>query len=342
MTRHAARLAAAVSALSLLSAAPATALEPAPAPYQAPRTAWGDPDLTGMWPLEVGNTRMQRDPKYGDQAWLTDAEYAAALKAAQARGEGAADKEDQDNKLGAGHWFEYGSVLRQTSLIVQPANGRIPPLTPQGQAMAKAMHSSWDNDLFSSTKDFNSLDRCITRGMPASMIPFPYNNGLRIFQAPGYVVLNLELIHETRIIPLEGRPAMPAAMKSWLGDSRGHWEGQTLVVETANFNGESPMVIVGPRNEPVPTSPALHVTERFTPTGPNTLQYEAKVEDPVVLTGPFTISYPWTRNDKYQSFEYACHEGNTLITAYIKATNPAFAAERAAAVAARDSATRKN
>jgi hypothetical protein len=295
-----------------------------------------------MWPLEVGRTRMQRDAKYGDRAWLTDAEYAEAVKQAQAQGEGAAEKEDHDNKLGGGHWFEYGIVLRQTSLIMQPANGRIPPLTPRGQAMAKAMHSSWDNDLFSSTKDFNSLDRCITRGMPASMIPFPYNNGLQIFQAPGYVVLNLELIHETRIIPLDGRPAIPGSMKTWLGDSRGHWEGQTLVVETTNFNGDSPMVIVGPSNTPVPTSPALHVTERFIPTGPGTLQYEAKVEDPAVLSAPFTISYPWTRNDKYKSFEYACHEGNTLITAYIKATNPAFAAERAAAVVARDAAERKN
>ena len=342
MTRHIARFAAAVSVLSLAATMPAEAQKTSqPTTYKTPRTEWGDPDLRGMWPLEVGNTRMQRDAKYGDQAWLTDAEYAAALKAAQARGQGA-DQEDQSNKLGAGHWFEYGTVLKQTSLIMKPANGRIPPMTPQGQAMAKASHSSWDNDTFSSIKDFNSLDRCITRGLPASMIPFPYNNGVQIFQAPGYVVLNLEMIHETRIIPLDGRAAMPPAMKTWLGDSRGHWEGQTLVVETTNFNGESPMVIVGPSNEPMMTSTALHVTERFTPTGPNTMQYEARVEDPVVLTGPFTISYPWTRNDDYKAFEYACHEGNTLIPAYIKATNPAFAAERAAAIAARDGAERKN
>ena len=341
MTRPSARLAAVVSVLSLAAATPAPAQQSAPAtPYKAPRTEWGDPDLRGMWPLEVGQTRMQRDAKYGNQAWLTDGEYAAALKAAEAAGQGA-DKEDKANKLGAGNWFERGHVLRQTSLIMEPANGRIPPMTAKGQAMAKASHSSWDNDLFSSVKDFNSLDRCITRGMPASMIPFPYNNGVQIFQAPGYVVLNLELIHETRIIPLDGRPAIPGSITSWLGDSRGHWEGQTLVVDTTNFNGESPMVIVGPSNEPVPTSPALHVTERFTPTAPNTIQYEAHVEDPVVLTGPFTISYPWTRNDNYKAFEYACHEGNTLITAYIKATNPAFAAERAAAVVARDGAAAK-
>jgi hypothetical protein len=337
MRRQFVPLALAVAAASLSVPAPIAAQAKPATPYKAPRTAWGDPDLRGMWPLEVGNTRMQRDAKYGDQAWLTDAEYTAALKAAQTRGSGA-DKEDQDNKLGAGHWFEYGTVLKQTSLIMHPANGRIPPMTPQGQAMAKAMHSSWDNDLFSSTKDFNSLDRCITRGMPASMIPFPYNNGVQIFQAPGYVVINLELIHETRIIPLDGRPPIPSAVKTWLGDSHGHWEGQALVVESGNFNGESPMVIVGPSNAPVPTSTALHITERFTPIGPGKLQYEARVEDPVVLTAPFTISYPWTRNDSYKSFEYACHEGNTLISAYIKATNPAFAADRAKAVAERDGA----
>ena len=342
MTRHIAHLAAAISVLSLAAALPAAAQEsPAKPAYKAPRTEWGDPDLRGMWPLEVGQTRMQRDAKYGNQAWLTDEEYAVALKAAEAAGKGA-DNEDKANKLGAGNWFERGHVLRQTSLIMEPANGRIPPMTPRGEAMAKASHSSWDNDLFSSIKDFNSLDRCITRGMPASMIPFPYNNGVQIFQAPGYVVLNLELIHETRIIPLDGRAAIPPTIKTWLGESRGHWEGQTLVVETTNFNGESPMVIVGPSNDPMMTSTALHVTERFTPTGPNTIQYEAHVEDPVVLTGPFTISYPWTRNDDYKAFEYACHEGNTLITAYIKATNPAFAAERAAAVAARDAGARKN
>jgi hypothetical protein len=126
-------------------------------------------------------------------------------------------------------------------------------------------------------------------------------------------------------------------MTTWLGDSRGRWEGQTLVVETTNFNGESPMVIVGPSNEPVPTSTALRVVERFTPLGPDEMQYEARIEDPVVLTAPFTISYPWARNDAYESFEYACHEGNSLITAYIKATSPRFAEERAAAIEARES-----
>lgn len=307
------------------------------ADFHAPRTAWGDPDLTGMWPLEVGQTRMQRDPRYGDQAYLTDEEYAKALEAARVL-RGGADVEEQSDTLGAGSWFERGRVLRQTSLIMEPANGRVPPMTPEGERRAKASHSSWDNDLFENIEDFNSLDRCITRGMPATMIPFPYNNGVEIFQAPGYVVLNHEMIHETRIIPLDGREHIPAGMKTWLGDSRGHWEGDTLVVETTNFNGESPMVIVGPSNDPVPTSTSLKLTEHFTLTGPDTIRYEAWVEDPVVLTAPFKLDYPWTRDESYESFEYACHEGNTLIPAYIKATSPRFAAERAEAVAAREAA----
>ena len=166
------------------------------------------------------------------------------------------------------------------------------------------------------------------------MLPFPYNNGVRIFQAPGYVVLQLELVHETRIIPLDGRPPLPGQMTTWLGSSRGHFEGNTLVIETANFNGEAPMVIVGPTNQPVPTSRALRITERLTPTGPNTLQYEARVEDPDVLTAPWRMSFPWTRNDGYKLYEYACHEGNEQLGNYIKATSPRFAAARQARKAA--------
>src|SRR5690606_20408071 len=119
--------------------------------------------------------------------------------------------------------------LRQTSLIMEPADGRIPPLTPEGEARKAQMRSSWGQDLFEYIGDFNALDRCITRGLPASMIPFPYNNGVEIYQAPGYVALKLEMIHETRIIPLDGRPHLPDTMQTWLGSSVGHWEGDTLV-----------------------------------------------------------------------------------------------------------------
>ena len=326
-----------IGLLALCAPAASLQAQDAPSNWQPPRTEWGDPDFTGMWPLEVGQTRMQRDVKFGEQAYLTDEEYAAAQQAAsQARA--GADREEQSDTLGAGSWFERGRVLRQTSLIMEPANGRIPPMTPEGLRRAEASRSSWDNGVFESILDFNSLDRCITRGLPATMIPFPYNNGVEIFQAPGYFVLNHEMIHETRIIPLDGSPQLPDSMTTWLGSSRGHWEGDTLVVETTNFNGESPMVIVGPSNEPMMTSTALKVRERFTMTGPDTIHYEAWVEDPVILTAPFKLDYPWQRDESYEPFEYACHEGNTLVPAYIKATSPRFAAERAAGIAAREEA----
>jgi hypothetical protein len=149
------------------------------------------------------------------------------------------------------------------------------------------------------------------------------------------VAIQLEIVHETRIIPLDGRAALPGAMTTWLGSSRGHFEGNTLVVETTNFNGAAPMVIVGPTNQPVPTSRRLHITERLTPTAPDTLQYEARVEDPGVLTAPWTMSFPLTRNDGYRLYEYACHEGNEQVGNYIRATSPRFAALRAAAASGR-------
>ena len=296
----------------------------APEGWTVPRTDWGDPDLRGTWPLDsVGRTPTERPPSLGAKAWLTDEEYAAALAEAEQAARAYA-REDAEGNIGSGHWFEWGRPLRQTSLIMQPANGRIPPLTAEGERRSAAMRSSWNVEVFENIGDFNSLDRCISRGMPATMTPFPYNNGVRIFQSPGYVAIQLEIVHETRIIPLDGRPGLPARMRNWLGESRGHWEGDTLVIETANFTGETPMNIVGPGNKPIPTSREQKVTERLTMTGPNTIRYEALVEDPVVLTQPFKLDFPWTRNDSYEMFEYACHEGNTVVPNYIRSTSPRF------------------
>lgn len=298
---------------------------PAPPPgWTVPRTAWGDPDLRGTWPLDaVGRTPTERPPTLGTKAYLNDQEYAAAVAQAENTARNY-DREDAEGTIGSGHWFEWGRPLRQTSLIMEPANGRIPPLTAEGERMSAAMRSSWNVLQFDKVSDFNSLDRCLSRGLPSSMTPFPYNNGIQVFQAPGYVVLRLEIVHETRIIPLDGRPHMPAAIRNYLGDSRGHWEGNTLVIETGNLTGETPMNIVGPGNKPIPTSKAQKVTERLTMTGPNTIFYEALVEDPVVLTAPYKLAFPWTRDENYKLFEYACHEGNTVVPNYIKSTSPRF------------------
>jgi hypothetical protein len=320
---------AATAQIAVAAGAPAPSAQKPAKAWTPPKTPWGDPDLQGTWPLdELGRTPLQRPAQYGDRLYLTDDEYKKALATAQEALKGA-EKEEKENKLGAGHWFEGGVPLRQTSLIVEPRNGRLPPLTDKGKKLAATMKSSWTETVFDSPADFNSLDRCITRGMPASMIPFPYNNGVRIFQAPGYVVIQLELIHETRIIPLDGSPHLPNRMDTWLGDSRGHFEGDTLVIDSSNFNGQPPMTIVSSRATTVPTSKQLHIVERLTPIDHDHIQYEATIEDPDILTAPWKMSFPWTRNDKYQFFEYACAEGNEQTANYIRATSPRFAAERA-------------
>ena len=305
---------------SALAAATAFA-QPAPPEFQPgwtqPMTEWGDPDLQGTWPLEhLNGTPLERPEKYGNRRYLTDEEYAERIKSMDALGE-RYDDEIKSNKMGIGHWAESGQAQRITSLIVDPPNGRLPALTPKGEELSSQMRSSWSNIVFRSLKDFNVLDRCITRGLPASMFPFMYNAGMQIIQSPGYVVIRLEIVHESRIIPLDGRPAPPANVTSYLGASRGHWEGNTLVVTTTNFNGLSPMTIVGPRNKPIPESKSLRITERFTRTGEDTMDYQVTVDDPEILTRPWTAQLPWRRDQNYQLFEYACHEGNHTIRDYI-------------------------
>lgn len=309
-----------------------------PADWRVPQTPWGDPDMRGTYPLEsMGSTPMQRPARFGTRKLLSEAEYAEAFGSAQELAD-LANVENEAGVLGSGNWFERGEPLRQTSLIVEPAEGRVPPLTPAGEALRAAMRDSWNTQVFEGPQDFNSLDRCLSRGLPASMIPFPYNNGLRVFQAPGLVVLNMEMIHETRVIHLGDAPPPPDALRTYLGHSRGRWEGNTLVVETTHFNGDSPMVIVGPTNRPIPTSDQLRVVEHFTITGPGQVYYEAWVEDPVVLTQGFKLAFPWTRDDTYQPYEYACHEGNTILPAYIRATSPRYADWRVANGGTRDPA----
>ena len=269
-----------------------------------PVTPWGDPDLTGRWPVtHLNGTPVQRPAEYGERRLLTDQEFAKRQ----------ADIAANRIRL-AGAWAEVGEANRLTSLVVDPANGRLPPLTDEGRKRAAAMTSSWSDMLFASVNDFNALDRCMTRGMPASMFPFMYNSGVEILQAPGYVVIRFELIHETRLIPLDSRPRPAAAIRFWLGEPRGRWEGRTLVVETTNFNGRTPMLIVGPGGGGIPTSESLRLVERFTRVDEDTIDYDMTVEDPVVLTRPWKAAFPLKRDPDYYLFEYACHEGNQAIS----------------------------
>ena len=318
-------------------------LKPVSHSYKAPRTAWGDPDLRGMWPTDsFGGLFLERPVAMGDRVWLTDEEYKVTEARMEASREAPA-KETKSGKLGMGNWVEMTGAGRRTSLLVDPQNGRLPPLTAEGERLRKLGRSSWmPNQNYDWVTDFDSWDRCVTRGFPASMLPFHYNNGVQIFQAPGYVVISLEMIHDARIIPLDGRPTNPGTT-DWMGQSRGHFEGTTLVVETDNIRqGAAPLNMAtngAPFGNVIPMSPKAHVTERFTPTSANTIDYEMTYTDPVYWTAPFTVRADWTRNQKYQFFEYACHEGdeqvrNYVITSRIKRKQEKAAAAQKAAEAA--------
>src|SRR5689334_17165403 len=220
------------------------------APWTPPKTPWGEPDLQGMWPLNhLINTPLQRNEKYGNRRFMSDEEFAAAQKSAEAR--------NTRFESGAIPQADSGPAQRLTSLISDPPNGRFPALTPKGKELYDKMHGSYKpgQTVFDTPDDFDSWDRCITRGMPVSMLPRNYNNGIRIMQSPGYVLIVLEMAHEVRIIPTTGRPALDKSIKEWLGESRGHWEGNVLVVETTNFNGKTDMTNAG-----VPGSPPINPT----------------------------------------------------------------------------------
>jgi len=288
-----------------------------------PLTEWGDPDLQGMWPImHLFATRLQRDPKYGDRRFLTEEEWAQAEEVLKRRDERYYD-EIESNKLGMGHWAESttrSEASRLTSLISYPPDGQIPKLTARGEALVPLFKSDDTQKVFDSPQDFDAWDRCITRGLPSSMLPFNYNNGIQIVQSPGYVVINLEMIHEARVVPLDGRAPLDPAIEQWMGDSRGHWEGSTLVVETTNFNGKVAMVITGipgGQRSNTPTTPNMKVTERFTRVSDERIDYEMTIEDPEVIEDKWTVSYPMFLDPKYQFYEYACAEDNTAVRNFI-------------------------
>jgi hypothetical protein len=338
MTARIFPLAAIVGALTLAACSPSgappaveqtAASSGAAGAWQHPRTEWGDPDLQGMWPIiNLISTPFQRpvdkdgNAVFGDRRYLNDEEYAKVEERLAARDK-RYEEEIKSNKMGMGHWAEashHNEAARLTSLVYEPANGRFPALTERGKELAANMSSSWTGKVFETPTDFDTWDRCITRGLPSSMFPFNYNNGIEITQAPGYVVVRLEMIHEARVIPVDGRPPLDSAIEQWMGESRGRWEGNTLVVETTNFNGVPGMTNVGIPGSPAgntPTTKNMKITERFTRTGENTMDYSMHVEDPEVLAQPWTAGYPMERDPTYRFFEYACNEDNTAVRNYI-------------------------
>jgi hypothetical protein len=291
--------------------------------YTPPRTPWGDPDLEGIWPGDI-SVPMQRPVELGERTTLTDEEF--AKREAQAQAQAAADAQlfATGGRGGRGggigppdHWLERGKPVRQTSLIIDPPNGRLPALTPEAEKRRKearggrGLTGEWRGEA-DTYEDLNIYYRCITRGLLGSIIPVIYGNGNQIVQAPGYVVIRHEMIHESRVIPLDGRPHAGPDIQLYMGDSRGRWEGNTLVVETSNFTDK---VAIGSNGAGYPGDPghpsrALRVTERFIRTGENALVYEATIDDPRTWTRAWTMRIPLARSSEYQLHEYACHEGN--------------------------------
>ena len=209
--------------------------------------------------------------------------------------------------------------------------------TAEGQRLSDAMQSTWAaGQVFEWTDDFDSWDRCITRGLPASMFPFMYNNGIRIFQSPGLVAIQLEMVHETRIIYTDGRAGVPRQIAQWMGESRGRWEdANTLVVETTNFLPGASATNIGttgsPRENGTPISREAKLTERFHMVGPDEIIYEFTWEDPVVFVEPWSARLEWQRDEAFEIYEYACHEGNVQVRNYISASRAARAEAAAAA-----------
>jgi hypothetical protein len=310
--------------------------------YVAPRTPWGDPDLQGKWPgTEMVGVPLQRDPKLGTRNRLTEDEFQArkALFAKQA----ALDEEDFDVERAAAtpggdvggplsappHWFERGRPQYQASLIVDPPDGRLPPLTREAQKLAAASREArQERGPADSYTDRSLYDRCISRGVTGSMLPVIYNNGNEIVQAPGVVAIRNEMIHETRIVHTDGRPPIGRSIALWMGSSRGRWQGDTLVVETSNIGSFAPGVGVnggGQRH-----SDRIRIVERFTRVADDTLMYAMTIVDPKTWTRPWTLQFPLKRDDSYGFYEYACHEGNY---AMFHMLSGARADERAAAEA---------
>ena len=270
--------------------------------WAAPRTPDGHPDLQGIWDYRSA-TPLERPARFAGKDKLTEEEVAEYERLALEREDGRPpDDARTEPSVHPAWWLDYGKTVvktRQTSLIVDPADGKIPPLTPEGQQRAAARRAeARTHGPADSPENRNLFERCLTRGIPDGMLPGPYNNNLQIYQAPGYVVLLTEMIHDARIVPMDGRPH--GTMRRWMGDSRGHWEGETLVVDTINFTDRTNFRGSGAN---------LHLVERFTRLDADTLEYRFTVEDPTTWTRPWTVAYPMVKTAG-PIYEYACHEAN--------------------------------
>jgi hypothetical protein len=315
-------LAVAVASLTIAFAVPVGGQ--APKKYSSPRTPWGDPDLQGVW-NDATSTPLQRPGTVAGKDVLTDeeaAEFQAALAHDLTRDRRDGGPEVDVNRAYNDHWMDARRLKitadRRTSLIVDPPDGRIPPLVPlsperqQARAVRAAAAARFQAGLPHNYTDMSLPVRCIIRTDSPPYLPTIYNNNFQIVQSPGYVTIAPEMIHSARIIPVDGRTHLNQALKQWLGDSRGRWDGTTLVVETTNFRSDDGVIFQN-------ANPAtFKITERFTRVAADSLNYEFIVEDPATWTRPWTALIPWNKVDPdEQMYEYACHEDNFDIVHFL-------------------------
>jgi len=309
----------ALASMPVAAQAPKAGARPAPTtpaakPWTPPKTAWGDPDLQGIYTSDdyIG-VGLQRNTQFGDRLYLTDQEI--AQREAQLKTQAANDLQETVNpnaRVGTGppgHWGERAKrPPKQTSLIVDPPNGRLPETTAEAKTRKVGIGAGENDPKADSWEDFTYYIRCITRGVAGSILPVIYGNGTQIVQGPGYVAIMHEMVHEARIIPLDGRPHVGSNIRTYMGDSRGRWEGNTLVVETTNFLPNK--TGLGGNGGGVPLSDSARLVERFTKTAPDTISYELNVDDEKTYVRPIKITFPIKQEPGYQLFEYACNEGN--------------------------------
>lgn len=270
--------------------------------WAPPKLAWGHPDLEGIWTSDdMRGVPTARPKEYGTNRFLTDEQFAARMS------ERAEARKVDDARTGTFRNEEGTRNFGYTSLLIEPADGRFPAFTADARNRP-APRGTGGVGPFNTIDDFSLWDRCITRGVAGSWLPVVYGNGTRIIQTPDSVILAHEMVHEARVIPLDGRPHVNKGLKLLMGDSRGHWEGNTLVIETTNFTDRIAAAGGGVRY-----SEALKTTERITRIDPQMVEFEIRVEDPKTYVAPWTLRMTLTSQPGYEIYEYGCHEGNRSV-----------------------------
>ena len=270
------------------------------------RTSWGQPDIDGAWTSDgvVGIPR-ERPARFGQRRWLTEEEFAAREKAEKATRERAAQAIGFGNSANRDRAWRGDITFRLTSLIVAPETGRTPALTPEARNRTTTP-GSFGPGPFNSPADFTLFDRCITRGVVGSILPTIYGNGSVIVQTPEHFVISYEMIHDTRVVPVDDRPRLRPGIRQLLGDARGRWAGDTLIVETTNLTDKT---LVGG----VPHSASMRLVEHFTPVADGVLLYDVTIDDPGTYARPWTIAVPLVSPPGFRPLPYQCHEGNGVV-----------------------------